>query len=93
MSIKSIGACHRQKINNQLLLLNIDRFLSIVQESSPEIEINKEKLKYFTSKIKIWDYFQITQQHFLSLSEEEKTAILKKYYRELESRQSTGKFG
>ena len=71
----------------------MDRFLSIAQESSPEIEINEEKLKYFTSKIKIWNYFQITQQHFLSLPEEEKTTMLKKYYRELESRQSTDKFG
>ena len=66
-------------------------FLSIVEDSSRETEINEEKLKYFTSQIKIWDYYGIPQQKFLSLPTEEKSTMLKKYYNELDGRQSSGK--
>ena len=69
----------------------MDRFLSIVEDSSQETEIKEEKLKFFTSKAKIRDYFGITQQKFLSSTQEEKAALLKKYYHGLESRQSSGK--
>ena len=56
----------------------MDRFLSIVEDSSQETEIKEEKLNFFTSKVKIRDYFGITQQKFLSSSQEEKAALLKK---------------
>ena len=68
----------------------MDRFLSIVEDSSQETEIKEEKLNFFTSKVKIRDYFGITQQKFLSSSQEEKAALLKKYYYGSESRQSSG---
>ena len=70
----------------------MEYFLSNSQDSLPKIDIDDKKLKYFTNKIKIWDYFDITQGYFLLLPEEKKT-LLKRYYVELESRQLTGKFG
>ena len=69
----------------------MDSFLSIVEESSQQTEINEERFRFFASQIKIWDYFGITQQKFVSLPNEEKSMMLKKYYHDLESRQSTAK--
>ena len=93
LRIKSIGVGHNNQINNQLLLLSMEYFLSNSQNSLPKIDIDDRKLNYFTNKIKIWDYFDITQDYFLWLPEEKTTTLLKRYYIELESRQLTGKLG
>lgn len=54
--------------------------LSIVlQENKP---IDEEKLKFICSKSTIWDHFEITNEHFLSLNESEKIQML---YTELEA--------
>ena len=68
----------------------MERFLSIGEKPNHDIEINEEKLKYFASQVKIWDYFNITHQKFLSLPSEKKSTLLKKYYAELECRQLAG---
>ena len=70
----------------------MERFLSMVEEPNHDIEINEEKLKYFTWQVKIWEYFSTSHQKFLSLLSEEKPTLLKKYYAELESRQLAGFF-
>ena len=69
----------------------MDRFLSIVEESSQQTEINEEKLEYFISKVEIWHSFGMLQQNFVPLSQEEKTTMLRKYYHDLESRKSAGR--
>ena len=72
----------------------MEHFLSIVEGNSAEEEINEERLKYFTSKIKIWDYFSLSQQKLASPSTEEKSSMLKRYYSDLNSRYlAEGKFG
>ena len=68
----------------------MERFLSKVEEPNHDIEINEEKLKYFRSQVKIWEYLTISHQKFLSLPSEEKSTL--KYYAELESRQSADNF-
>ena len=57
----------------------IDNLLRILEENSTEEEINEGRLKYFTIKIKIWDYFNITKQKFVSLPSEERSSMLKRY--------------
>ena len=43
-------------------------------------------------KVAIWDYFAITKQNYLSMSEQEKRDKISKYYSDMKSRQSTGEF-
>ena len=43
-------------------------------------------------KVAIWDYFGITKQVYLAMSEQEKRDKISKYYSDMKSRQSTGEF-
>ena len=61
----------------------IDWFFSLVEKPQPKGSIDKEKLRIFISKILIWDYFSLTEQACKSFSNEEKTILLNRYYREL----------
>ena len=61
----------------------MDKFLSMLEKPQLEAVINEEKLKYFISKVSIWDYFGIPEKSYKSSSVEEKTSMLNKYYREL----------
>ena len=40
----------------------------------------------------IWEYYGITKQAYLALSEQEKRDKISKYYSDMVSRQSTGEF-
>ena len=42
-------------------------------------------------KVTIWNYFAISKQTYLSMSEKEKRERISKYYSDMKSRQSTGK--
>ena len=42
-------------------------------------------------KVPIWDYFAISKQVYLSMSEKEKRDKISKYYSDMKSRQSNGK--
>ena len=57
----------------------MENLLCIVeQDSVVEDQIDEDRLKFFTSKVKIWDYFSISQQNVLSFSLEKCTSMLKK---------------
>ena len=45
----------------------------------------------FMKKVAIWDYFTISKQAYLSLSEKEKRDKISKYYSDMNARQSSGK--
>ena len=45
----------------------------------------------FMKKVAIWDYFAITKQTYLAMSEQEKRDKISRYYSDMKSRQSTGK--
>ena len=45
----------------------------------------------FMKKVAIWDYFAISKQTYLAMSEKEKTDRISEYYCDMKSRQSTGK--
>ena len=44
----------------------------------------------FMKKVAIWDYFVITKQVYLAMSEQEIRDKISKYYSDMKSRQSTG---
>lgn len=48
--------------------------------------IDEEKLKFFVSKVSIWDYFSMIEPSYKSLSVEEKRSLPNKYYSELDDR-------
>ena len=63
----------------------MENLLSLVENPCPQV-LDEEKLKFSTSKILIWDYFSMHKFSDKSLNTEEKTALLKWYYVELDSR-------
>ena len=50
--------------------------LSLVENPCPQV-LDKEKLKFSTCKILIWDYFSMHKFSDKSLNTEEKTTLLK----------------
>ena len=45
----------------------------------------------FMKKVAIWDYFAISKQAYLSLSEKENRDKISKYYSDMNARRSSGK--
>lgn len=60
----------------------MENLLNIV-ESSEEIQIEKEKLKFITRKVNIWDHFGISKSQFVSLNSDEKFKMIKRFYKSL----------
>ena len=46
----------------------MDKFLSLLEKPQPEVTIGEKKLKFFISKVTIWDYFSISEQSYKSSS-------------------------
>ena len=63
----------------------MENLLSLVENLHLQV-LDEKKLKFFTSIITIWDHFPMREASYKSLSTEEKTALLKRYYVELDSR-------
>ena len=64
----------------------MENFVRIFEQDSVEDQIDKDRLKFFTSKVKICAYFSIFQQKLSSIGLEERISKLKKYYRDLSSK-------
>ena len=61
------------------------------QETSVEEVLNEKLFMDFMKKVPTWDYFAISKQVYLSMSEKEKTDKISKYYSDMKSRQSNSK--
>ena len=70
----------------------MDQLIQIIEApiSSDDIKMDPGKLKFFSSKLKIWDYAKITASEFQNLSYDDKANVLKKYYIDICSRYSSG---
>ena len=68
----------------------MENLLNLVENPQPQV-IDEEKIRFFTTKISIWDYFSMHEASYKSLSVEEKSAILKRYYVELDLKYCGGK--
>ena len=65
----------------------MDKFLQAVEEpSSSSVEINKDRIKFFSLEINIWNYANISQAEYKNLSVEDRSSILKKYISDLSLR-------
>ena len=62
------------------------------QKTSVEESFDEKLFVEFMKKVAIWDYFAITKQPYLTMSEQEKRDKISKYYSDMKSRQSTGEF-
>lgn len=71
----------------------MEEFLNIVkQQSSPqqEVSIDSNRLKFFRSKLKIWDYACLNFEDCKILSVEDLSPLLKSYYVDLASKYGRG---
>ena len=55
-------------------------------DNSKEEEVNVNLFNSFMRRNTIWDYSCITREHFLSLPNNEKEAMIKKHYNNMKSR-------
>ena len=70
----------------------MEQLLKIVEEPTPanEVEIDAEKLKFYNSQLKVWDYAKISAVEFQKLSFDDRSNILKKYYVDMTAKYSAG---
>ena len=62
------------------------------QKTSVEESFDEKLFIEFVKKVSIWNYFGITKQTYLTMSEQEKRDKISKYYSDMKSRQSSGEF-
>ena len=61
------------------------------EKTSVEEVFDENLFIEFMKKVAIWDYFAISKNEFLTLSEQEKRDKISKYYSDMKSRESGGK--
>ena len=61
----------------------MEKLLNMLEKPQPEAIIDEDKIRYFISKVSIWDYFGIPENSYKSSSVDEQTSMLNGYYREL----------
>ena len=70
----------------------MENFLIMVEQPAPsqEVAIDGERLQFFNTKLKIWDYAKISSSDYQKLSFENKSSILKSYYVDMSAKYSFG---
>ena len=72
----------------------MDEFLRIVEDPSSsslaEAPIHVDRLKFFNSKVKVWEYAKIYASDFQKLSFDDRSYILKNYYLDMSTKYSMG---
>ena len=64
----------------------------VVPSAQPDkVEMDPEKLKFFNSKLKVWDFAKISLSEFQSFSFDNKSSLLKKYCIEMSAKYTEGK--
>ena len=61
------------------------------EKTSVEEAFDENLFIEFMKKVAIWDYFAISKNDYLTLSEQEKRDKISKYYSDMKSRKSGGK--
>ena len=71
----------------------MEKFLQIIEltAQADEAEIDPQKLKFFNSILKVWDFAKISSSEFQSLSLDDKSRLLKNYYLEISSKYTEGR--
>ena len=61
------------------------------EQATVEEALDENLFIEFMKKVAIWDYFAISKQAYLSLSEKENRDKISKYYSDMNARRSSGK--
>ena len=71
----------------------MEKSLQIIEltAQADEAEIDPQKLKFFNSILKVWDFAKISSSEFQSLSFDDKSRLLKNYYLEISSKYTEGR--
>ena len=70
---------------------NLMKAVENFEQATVEESFDENLFIEFMKKVAIWDYFAISKQAYLSLSEKEKRDKISKYYSDMNARQSSGK--
>ena len=65
---------------------------NFVETTSIEENFDEKTFVDFMKKVSIWDYYCISKQAYLEMSEKEKREKISNYYSDMNSRKSTGEF-
>ena len=65
---------------------------NFVETTSIEENFDEKTFVDFMKKVSIWDYYCISKQAYLEISEKEKREKISNYYSDMNSRKSTGEF-
>ena len=58
--------------------------------SSAVVAIDADRLKFFNTKVQIWEYAKISASNFQKLSFDNRASILKNYYSNMSAKYSVG---
>ena len=76
-----------------IFIVIMEEFSRIDKEPSSfsaEITIDADRIKFFNTKVKIWEYTKISTSGFQKLSFDERASILKNYYSDISVKYSVG---
>ena len=65
---------------------NITAACESFYDKSKEKEVHADLFNSFMRRIIIWDYSCITREHFLSLPNNEKEAMIKRYHKDMDDK-------
>ena len=65
---------------------------NFVETTSVEETFDEKMFVDFMKKVPIWEYYCVSKQAYLEMSESEKRDKISKYYSDMKSRKSTGEF-
>ena len=69
----------------------MDEFLKMVEPKSlDEVVFNGERLKFFNSQLKVWEYAKISAAGYQKLSFDDKSIIFKKHCVDVSAKYSVG---
>ena len=60
----------------------MEKFLAIIEPTvqPDEVQVDPKRLKFFNSKLKVWDFAKIWSSEFRSVPSDDKSSLLKKHY-------------
>ena len=82
-----------RSLTGKILATKMKKYLIMLESSFPSEPIEEEKLSFFTSKISIQDFFNVSECTYRAYLVDEKTRMFTKYYSDLyEKYYGTGNF-
>ena len=86
--IFTAAAKHFEHRSTHSILFKVEKLFAIITTTvqPDEVEMDPEKLKFFNSELKVWDFAKVSPSEFQSLLFDDKSLFLKNYYIEISSK-------